>query len=42
MMNDGKIIGSGNPKDVLTEERLQEVYGIYVKGFMLEVLEKWR
>ena len=42
MMNDGKIIGSGNPKDVLTEERLQEVYGIDVKGFMLEVLEKWR
>ena len=42
MMNEGKIISSGTPKEVLTESNLKDVYGIDVREFMLEVLEKWK
>lgn len=42
MMNNGEIISSGTPKEVLSESNLKDVYGVDVKGFMLEVLEKWK
>ena len=42
MMNNGEIISSGTPKEVLSESNLKEVYGVDIKGFMLEVLEKWK
>ena len=42
MMNDGKIISSGTPKEVLSGEKLKEVYEVDVKGFMIDALEKWK
>lgn len=42
MMNDGKIISSGTPKEVLSGEKLKEVYGVDVKRFMINALEKWK
>ena len=42
MMNNGEIISSGTPKEVLSESNLKEGYGVDIKGFMLEVLEKWK
>ena len=42
MMNNGKIISSGTPKEVLSGETLKEVYGVDVKGFMIDALEKWK
>ena len=42
MMNNGKIVSSGDVKDVLNGDKLKEVYGIDVKGFMLDALEKWK
>lgn len=42
MMDNGKIIKSGTPKEVLNGEKLKEVYGVDVKGFMLDALQKWK
>ena len=42
MIKDGQVVASGLSKDVLDEERLLDVYGINIKNFMLEALEKWR
>lgn len=42
MMNNGKIISSGTPKEVLNREILKEVYGVDIKGFMIDALEKWK
>ena len=42
MMNDGKIISSGTAKEVLSGEKLKEVYGVDVKGFMIDALERWK
>lgn len=42
MMNDGKIISSGTPKEVLSGGKLKEVYGVDVKRFMIDALEKWK
>ena len=42
MMNNGKIISSGTPKEVLSGEKLKEVYGVDVKRFMIDALEKWK
>lgn len=42
MMNNGKIISSGTAKEVLSRENLKEVYGVDVKGFMIDALEKWK
>ena len=42
MMNHGEIVSYGTPKEVLSENNLKEVYGVDIKGFMLEVLEKWK
>ncbi len=42
MMNEGKVIISGTPKEVLNGEKLKEVYGVDVKEFMVEALKKWK
>lgn len=42
MIKEGKVIKSGKSKEVLEEERLKSVYGIDIKSFMIEALEKWR
>ena len=42
LMKEGEIAALGEPGQTLTGEILQSVYGIDIKGFMLESLEKWR
>jgi iron complex transport system ATP-binding protein len=42
LMCDGKLIASGSPEAVLNGETLKKIYGIDVKAFMLESLEKWQ
>ena len=42
MIKDGEVVAQGKSKDVLSEDTLEEVYGLNIKKFMLEALEKWR
>ncbi len=42
MIDKGKIVSEGSPAVVFKDDKLSEVYGIDVKGFMIETLEKWR
>lgn len=42
MIKEGQIVANGKTKDILDEESLKEVYGINIKSFMIEALEKWR
>lgn len=42
MMDNGRIIKSGTPNEVLNGDELKKVYGIDVKSFMLNALEKWK
>lgn len=42
LLNKGQIIKEGNPKDVLNGDELKGVYGIDIKGFMIEALQKWK
>lgn len=42
LLNQGKIIEKGTPKDVLSEAHLKEVYSINIKEFMLNALKKWK
>lgn len=42
MINKGKIVNQGTPSNVFKDDKLKHVYGIDVKGFMVETLEKWR
>lgn len=41
MIKDGKITASGKVKDVLEKKKLEDVYGIDIKSFMIEALGKW-
>jgi iron complex transport system ATP-binding protein len=42
LMYNGKLISSGEPESVLNGETLKNIYGIDVKAFMIESLEKWQ
>ena len=42
MMNGGTIVSKGLPMEVLRGETLNNVYGVDVKEFMLNALEKWK
>ncbi|MDR0290221.1 MAG: ABC transporter ATP-binding protein, partial [Treponema sp.] len=42
LMHNGTIAASGTIEETLNGETLQTVYGIDIRGFMLESLEKWR
>ncbi|MEG1457650.1 MAG: ABC transporter ATP-binding protein, partial [Bacilli bacterium] len=42
MIDKGRIVSEGSPAVVFKGDKLGEVYGIDVKRFMLETLEKWR
>lgn len=42
IIDEGKIVSEGPPSIVFKDEKLEDVYGIDVKGFMVETLEKWR
>ncbi|MDR0718806.1 MAG: ABC transporter ATP-binding protein [Treponema sp.] len=41
LMSRGALVSWGKPEDVLTGDILEEVYGLNIKGFMLESLKKW-
>ncbi|WP_315080958.1 ABC transporter ATP-binding protein [uncultured Clostridium sp.] len=42
LLNEGQIIKEGTPKEVFSGEELKEVYGIDIKGFMINALKKWK
>jgi iron complex transport system ATP-binding protein len=42
LMNSGAIAAAGKPDEALAGETLQAVYGLDIRGFMLESLEKWQ
>lgn len=42
LLYDGKIVAHGKSKEVFDGENLKNIYGVDVKKFMLEVLEKWK
>ncbi len=42
MLSDGEVVSYGSAKEVLESEKLKNVYGIDIKKFMVEVLEKWQ
>ena len=42
MLSEGHIVSKGKTKDVLSEDKLKEVYGVDIKKFMINALEKWR
>ncbi len=42
IMNNGTIAADGKTEDVLNSETLNSVYGIDIRKFMRESLEKWR
>ncbi|MGG7177041.1 ABC transporter ATP-binding protein [Clostridium paraputrificum] len=41
MIKDGEVVATGKTKEVLEEESLKDVYGINIKRFMVDALEKW-
>jgi len=41
VLNNGALAASGQIEDVLNGGILNEVYGINIRGFMREALEKW-
>lgn len=41
MLKDGEVFGDGSTRNVFEEEKLENVYGVNIKSFMLRVLRKW-
>jgi iron complex transport system ATP-binding protein len=42
LMQNGNIAAAGRPEEVFDGSRLKSAYGIDIKSFMLESLERWR
>ncbi|WP_195251026.1 ABC transporter ATP-binding protein [Romboutsia sp. 1001713B170207_170306_H8] len=42
LLNQGRVISSGKPVEVLNNDIIKDVYDIDIKGFMLDTLEKWK
>ena len=42
MLDNGVVKSIGKTKEVLNSDDLEEVYGINIKKFMLNTLEKWK
>ena len=42
LMSHGEIAAAGNMEETLNSEKLRSVYGIDIRGFMLESLELWK
>jgi iron complex transport system ATP-binding protein len=42
LMTSGQLVAWGGIEQILNGETLQKVYGIDVRNFMLESLEKWK
>ena len=41
MLQNGKVVSYGPPQKVLNDPVLDDLYGIDIKGFMLNILKKW-
>ena len=41
MIKSGKGVSYGKPEDVFKRDVLNDIYGIDIKEFMLNILEKW-
>ena len=42
LMKDGELVSFGTCESVLTGKKLEEVYGLDIRAFMLESLKKWQ
>lgn len=42
MIKEGKVVAAGKVNDVLKEKKLEQVYGIDIKSFMIKALERWK
>lgn len=42
LLDKGQIVCYGKSEDVFNGNKLEEVYGIDIKGFMIDVLNKWK
>lgn len=42
MIKSGQIMAQGKCSDVLKKEKLEDVYGLDIKSFMIKALEKWK
>ena len=41
MIQSGKVVSYGRPEDVLKGETLNDIYGMDIKEFMVNILQKW-
>lgn len=41
MLKDGQVVSYGPPQKVLNDPILDELYGINIKSFMIDILRKW-
>ncbi|MGM9533405.1 MAG: ABC transporter ATP-binding protein, partial [Intestinibacter sp.] len=41
MLQNGQVVSYGPPQKVLNDPILDDLYGIDIKGFMLNILKKW-
>ena len=42
LLENGRVVASGNPKYVLNDDIIKDVYNIDIKCFMLNALDKWK
>lgn len=42
LINHGEIYSEGKAKEVLNSKKVKEVYGIDIRNFMLDALERWK
>ena len=42
LLDKGEVVSYGKASEVLNNERIESIYGIDIKRFMQNVLEKWR
>jgi iron complex transport system ATP-binding protein len=42
LLHEGELAAWGPPEEILRETLLEKIYGINIRAFMLESLEKWR
>ncbi|WP_455542269.1 ABC transporter ATP-binding protein [Intestinibacter sp.] len=41
MLKNGQVVSYGEPQKVLNDPVLDELYGIDIKGFMIDILKRW-
>lgn len=41
LLNNGEVVSYGKPSKVLNEDKLEDIYGLDIKSFMVNILKKW-